>query len=245
MCAASRTRGSRSIPPLLAIDCAGPVCSVALVAAGGIEVSRSNRIDRGHAEILLPTIAAALDEAGAAYRDIGCFAVTVGPGSFTGIRTAIATARGLALALSKPLVGVTTLEAVAFGARCAAVESAADCLVVLDTRRADLYAQRFAPDGAARTLPAAMMPERLVSTIGAGPLLLAGDAAASLVPLLDTHGIAFDGPAGEGFADPVDIARIAAERWSSRSAGELPPVRPLYLRAPDATRPPAGGRLRP
>ncbi|MDE0175987.1 MAG: tRNA (adenosine(37)-N6)-threonylcarbamoyltransferase complex dimerization subunit type 1 TsaB [Defluviicoccus sp.] len=233
------------MPLLLAIDCAGPACSVALAAAGKIEASRSVRLARGHAEVLMATIADALAESGADYRDIGCFAVTVGPGSFTGIRTAIAAARGLALALSRPLVGVTTLEAVARGARRAAARGDADCLVALDTRRADLYAQRFAPDGAARTLPVAMMPERLVSTVGAGPLLLAGDAAASLVPLLDARGIAFDGPAGEGFADAADVAGIAAERWNSPNAGDLPPVRPLYLRPPDATKPPAGGRLRP
>lgn len=245
MSAASRTRGSKSMPALLAIDCAGPVCSVALAVAGDIRTSRSVRLARGHAEILMPTIADALAESDADFRDIGCFAVTVGPGSFTGIRTAIAAARGLALALSRPLLGVTTFEAIAVGARLAAARSGADCLVVLDTRRADLYAQRFAPDGAARTLPVAMMPEQLVSTVGAGPLLLAGDAAASLVPHLEARGIAFDGPVGEGFANAADVARIAAERWNSRNAGDLPPVRPLYLRAPDATRPPAGGRLRP
>ena len=245
MRAASRTRGSETMPPLLAIDCAGPACSVALAVAGDIEASRSVRLARGHAEVLMPLIADVLSESGAAFRDIGCFAVTVGPGSFTGIRTAIATARGLALALSRPLVGVATFEAVAVGARLAAAQSGADCLVLLDTRRADLYAQRFAPDGAARTLPVAMMPEQLVSTIGAGPLLLAGDAAASLVPHLDERGIAFEGPVGEGFVNAADVAGIAAERWDSRNAGVLPPVRPLYLRAPDATRPPAGGRLRP
>lgn len=245
MRAESRTRESKSMPPLLAIDCAGPVCSVALAAAGEITASRSIPLARGHAEVLMPMIADALAETGAAYRDIGCFAVTVGPGSFTGIRTAVAAARGLALALSRPLVGVPTLEAVARGARLAAARSDADCLVVLDTRRADLYAQRFAPDGAARTRPVAMMPEPLVSTVGAGPFLLAGDAAASLAPLLDARGIAFDGPAGKGFADAADIAGIAAERWNMRKAGDVPPVRPLYLRAPHATRPPGGGRLRP
>ena len=233
------------MPALLAIDCAGPACSVALAEAGGIRSSRTARVARGHAEILMPTIAETLDDAGMRYPDIACFAVTVGPGSFTGIRTAIATARGLALALSRPLIGVTTLEAAARGARLAAPESGADCLVVLDTRRADLYVQRFAPDGAARSRPSAMMPEPLVSSLGAGPLLLTGDAAASLVPLLRTRGVAFDGPVGDGFANADVAAGIAAERWVSRVDGESPPVRPLYLRAPDATRPPAGGRLRP
>ena len=245
MCAASETGRSTPMPPLLAIDCAGSVCSVALAAAGEVRASRSARLARGHAEILMPMIADTLAGSGIVYRDIGCFAVTVGPGSFTGIRTAIATARGLALALSRPLVGVTTLEAVARGARFAAPQCDADCLVVLDTRRADLYAQRFAPDGAARTRPLAMMPEPLVSSLGAGPLLLAGDAAASLAPLLAARGVDFDGPAGDGFADAADVAGIAAGRWDPRLSGKLPPVRPLYLRPPDATRPPAGGRLRP
>ncbi len=232
-------------PPLLAIDCAGLACSVALEAGGEIRASRSARVARGHAQILMPTIAETLDEAGMRYPDIACFAVTVGPGSFTGIRTAMAAARGLALALTRPLIGVTTLEAVARGARFAAPESSADCLVVLDTRRADLYAQRFAPDGAARSRPFAMMPEPLVSSLDAGPLLLAGDAAASLVPLLRIRGAAYDGPVGEGLADAAVVARIGAERWASLPDGELPPVRPLYLRAPDAIRPPAGGRIRP
>ena len=131
------------------------------------------------------------------------------------------------------------------GARTASPEGAADCLVALDTRRADLYAQRFASDGAARTRPLATMPEPLVASLGAGPLLLSGDAAASIVPLLNARGISFYGPVGEGFADAATVAGIASERWTSRLAGELPPVRPLYLRAPDATRPPGGGRLRP
>ena len=244
MSAPRQTGPSPPFPPLLAIDCAGPACSVALEAAGEIRAVRSARVARGHAEILMPMIAETLDEARMRYRDIACFAVTVGPGSFTGIRTAIAAARGFALALSRPLIGVTTLEAVARGARLAASDSRADCLVVLDTRRADLYAQRFAPDGAARSRPFAMMPEPLVSSLDAGPLLLAGDAAHSLVSFLRIRGVVFHGPVGEGFADVGVVARIGAERWTSLPDGEPPPVRPLYLRAPDAARPPAGGRLR-
>ena len=245
MSAPNRAGPPTPMSTLLAIDCAGPACSVALEAAGEIRAARSARVARGHAQILMPMIAEALDESRMGYGDIACFAVTVGPGSFTGIRTAIAAARGLALALSRPLIGVTTLEAVARGARLAAPECSADCLVVLDTRRTDLYAQRFAPDGAARSRPFAMMPEPLVSTLDAGPLLLAGDAAASLVPFLRARGVAFHGPLGEGLADAAVVARIAAERRASLPDGELPPVRPLYLRPPDATRPPAGGRLRP
>ena len=235
----------RPAAPLLAIDGAGAACSVALAAGDEIRAARSARLARGHSEILMPMIAEVLAEAGIGYREIGCFAVTVGPGSFTGIRTAIAAARGLALALSRPVVGVTTLEAMARAALRVAPGAGADCLVVLDSRRADLYAQRFAPDGAALTGPLAMMPEPLVSLLGAGPLLLAGDSAASVAPLLTARDIEFRGPLGGGVADPAVVAEIAAERWLAPPAEGLPPPRPLYLRAPDAIKPPGGGRLRP
>ena len=231
--------------PLLAIDGAGSACSVALAAGGEIRAARSVRLARGHSEVMMPMIADVLDEAGIGYREIACFAVTVGPGSFTGIRTAIATARGLALALSRPVVGVTALEAVARAALRAAPGAGAECLVVLDSRRADLYAQRFAPDGAALTGPLAMMPEPLVSSLGAGPLLLAGDSAASVARLLEARGICFRGPIGDGVADAGVVAEIAAERWLAPPAEGLLPPRPLYLRAPDAVKPQGGGRLRP
>ena len=245
MSAASPTRRARPVAPLLAIDGAGAACSVALAAGGEIRAARSARLARGHAEILMPMIADVLAEAGSFYREIGCFAVTVGPGSFTGIRTAIAAARGLALALSRPVIGVTAFEAIARAALRAAPGGGADCLVVLDTRRADLYAQRFAPDGAALTGPLAMMPEPFVSSLGAGPLLLAGDAAASIRPLLEARGIGFRAPVGEFRADAAVVAEIAAERWRSPPADGLQPPRPLYLRPPDAVKPPGGGRLRP
>ena len=232
-------------PPLLAIDSSGAACSVALVGGGGIRAARSARMARGHAEALMPMVGEVLAEAGTGYREIGCFAVTVGPGSFTGLRTGIAAARGLALALSRPAIGVTAFEAIARAALRAATGDGADCLVVLDTRRADLYAQRFAPDGAALTGPLAMMPEPLVSSLGAGPLLLAGDAASSVLPLLEARGIDCGGRVAEGIADAAVVAEIAVERWRSTPAGELRPPRPLYLRPPDAIKPPGGGRLRP
>ncbi|MDE0057721.1 MAG: tRNA (adenosine(37)-N6)-threonylcarbamoyltransferase complex dimerization subunit type 1 TsaB [Defluviicoccus sp.] len=231
--------------PLLAIDSSGAACSVALVRGSEIRAARSARMARGHAEALMPMVGEVLAEAGTRYREIGCFAVTVGPGSFTGLRTGIAAARGLALALSRPVIGVTAFEAVARVALRAVAGDGTDCLVVLDTRRADLYAQRFAPDGAALTGPLAMMPEPLVSSLGAGPLLLAGDAAASVRPLLEARGIDCWGPTGEGVADAAAVAEIAAERWRAPPAEGLEPPRPLYLRPPDAIRPPGGGRLRP
>ena len=240
---AASPRARPPAAPLLAIDAAGPACSVALALAGETRARRSVRAARGHSGILMPMIEDVLAEAGIGYREIDCLAVTVGPGSFTGIRTALAAARGLALALDRPLIGVTTLEAVARAALRAAPGGGADCLAVLDTGRADVYAQRFAPDGAARAEPVATMPEALAAALGAGPLLLAGDAAAAVAPLLEARGVGFRGPVGDGVADAAIVAAIAAGRRCSASAGEAP--RPLYLRPPDAVKPLGGGRLRP
>ncbi|MGQ3295635.1 MAG: tRNA (adenosine(37)-N6)-threonylcarbamoyltransferase complex dimerization subunit type 1 TsaB, partial [Shinella sp.] len=100
---------------LLAIDTAGTGCYAALydtdqdtiLGAAGADIGR------GHAERLMDFVDAALDAAGMTLQDIGRIAVTVGPGSFTGIRVGVAAARGLALALGVPAVGVSTLAALA------------------------------------------------------------------------------------------------------------------------------------
>src|SRR6266404_2143129 len=103
---------------LLAIDTAGPDCAVALARSGAdggkILVRTSERIGRGRAERLMPMIESALAEAGADFADLDRVAVTTGPGSFTGVRVGIAAARGLALALDIPAVGVRSLDALAF-----------------------------------------------------------------------------------------------------------------------------------
>src|SRR4051812_18694458 len=102
---------------VLAIDTAGPDCAVALARfdADRIEILArgAESIGRGHAERLLPIIESVLSQAGCSFHDLDRVAVTVGPGSFTGVRVGIAAARGLALALNIPAVGVGTLDALA------------------------------------------------------------------------------------------------------------------------------------
>ena len=101
---------------LLAIDTAGPVCAVALARAadGGPEILTriEERIGRGHAERLMPMIEEALTCAQKSFDDLDRIGVTIGPGSFTGVRVGVAAARGLALALDIPAVGVGSLDAI-------------------------------------------------------------------------------------------------------------------------------------
>ena len=102
---------------VLAIDTACSACSAALARDGVVVAARSEAMARGHAEALMPMVQAVMAEARIAWADLELVAVTNGPGSFTGLRTGLAAARGIALAQGIPVAGVTTLEAVAAAGR--------------------------------------------------------------------------------------------------------------------------------
>src|SRR5690606_31255363 len=109
-------RGHRMI--VLAIDTAASLCAACLWDSSAGERGRCVLdIGKGHAEHLIGVIDKALKQADLAYAQVDAIAVSVGPGSFTGVRVGVSTARGLALALSVPPIGVTTLEALAAQAR--------------------------------------------------------------------------------------------------------------------------------
>lgn len=234
---------------ILAIDTAAGACSAAVWDGGRVH-QRLLEMSRGHAEALLPLVLATLADAGRSFADLDLLAVTIGPGAFTGLRIGLAAARGLALATGLPCIGVTTLEAVA--AAVPASETAGrPLLVALDSKRGDVYAQAFidgekaseavvvAPAGLARLLAA-------VPVLPAGPLAVAGDAAAMVLPALAAAGIAAAAASGPGYPLAAHVAAIAAGRTPAGGA-PLPPPSPLYLRPP-ATGPqpaapkPAAGR---
>ena len=119
---------------VLAFDTALGACSVAAWSEGEILAARHQRLERGHAEALMPMVEAVRAEAGLAYDEFDLIAVTVGPGTFTGLRIGLAAARGLALASGVALVGLTTLEVVAWGIP-EQVRGADPVLAVHDARR--------------------------------------------------------------------------------------------------------------
>jgi tRNA threonylcarbamoyladenosine biosynthesis protein TsaB len=210
---------------VLGLDCAGSACSAALWVDGKIMASRSEVMERGQAEALLPMIASVLDEARADIGALDRVAVTVGPGSFTGVRTGLATARGLALARNLPVIGVTSFGAAA--ALVAAPDAREPLLIALESKRAELFLQLFETGKAHEAA--------LVSLDGwavfapSGRFYLSGDGAQRFAAGLGRSGPILL-PARESHA--ISAARLAAVMPAPAS-----PPRPLYLRAPDVTFP--------
>jgi len=130
-----------SDPTILAFDTSAAHCAAALLYGGVIVAERREAMARGQAERLMTLLEEVLGAAGIGWRDLDAVAVGVGPGNFTGIRIAVSAARGLALGLGKPAVGVSTLEAQAEGV-------ARPCLSLHDARRGMTFAQVLGPDGA-------------------------------------------------------------------------------------------------
>ncbi|MDH3228650.1 MAG: tRNA (adenosine(37)-N6)-threonylcarbamoyltransferase complex dimerization subunit type 1 TsaB [Alphaproteobacteria bacterium] len=217
---------------LLAVDCATNACSAALWLDGGPGPRRYRPMRRGHAEALMPMVGAVMDEAGLSFSDLDAIAVTTGPGAFTGIRIGLAAARGFALAAGLPLIGVTTLEAVA----SAHDGGGAHLLVALDSKRDDIYVQLFGPDGAPLTDPASAVPEAAARLVPEGPAVaLAGDAADRMAAALAGREPAPRRLGGPGLPDAAVVARLAARRFAAAPPGpRKAPPSALYLRPPDA-----------
>ncbi len=203
-------------------------------------------MERGHAAALMPMVGAVMAEAGCGFGDLDAVAVTIGPGTFTGLRIGLATARGLALAANLPVLGVTTLEAVANGVPPERI-GGANLLVALDTKRADIYLQPFSRDLAPLASPAALMPTAigaaLAKNVPSGRLGLVGAAAAPALAALagnrSYRAAVLDAPP---LPDAAVVARLAAARFGSESrpgAGSARPT-PLYLRPPAASPPHSG-----
>ena len=207
---------------ILAFDCAGAQCAAAIVADGETLAEKRIASDRGHAQLLMPLLVELTREAGFRFGDIDRFAVTTGPGSFTGIRVALAAAHGLALGTGKPIVGVSVFDVIA--AQAAAVAAFPCLLVAIDSRRAEIFVQLFDAGGIARSEPAMLAPEAVANWAGPAPIMLAGDGAALLV-LHFSAALAADLPS---LVDPTALARLAAARQAGR------PPAPFYLRPPDA-----------
>jgi tRNA threonylcarbamoyladenosine biosynthesis protein TsaB len=207
---------------ILALDTASPVCAACLSRDGQVLAEASETIGTGHAERLMPMVHELMAHANISYRDIGMIATSIGPGSFTGVRTGLAAAKGFAQALNIPAVGVSTLEAIAFEARQTAGNQA--LRVVIDAKRGEVHTQDFGPDGAPDGVPVLLSLQDAKG--GRGTRLLAGNGAG----LVDAETISLLPQA------PTASIKIYAEIAELRGAIDTTSLTmmPLYLRGADA-----------
>ena len=197
----------------LAIDTASDETSVACVAVNGDYSVLQEKLVRGQGELLMDMIQRVLQQMNKTAKDLTCIAVTVGPGSFTGVRIGLATARGLGLALNIPVMGVDNFYATAYQLSCAVT-------VVLDTRRNDYFVQNFDKNGKSLSTATIMTADRLkqipkLVACGSGALKLKEEINCKLV---------------EHMPLALAVAKIALE---SPDKTVLP--HPLYLRDADVT----------
>jgi tRNA threonylcarbamoyladenosine biosynthesis protein TsaB len=217
---------------ILAIDTALEACAVALLdsEANSFRAHESQAMARGHAEALMPTIDRVMKAAELPFTEVDRIAVTVGPGSFTGLRVGISAARGLGLAADKPVVGVTTLSA--FAAPFLS-EAGGPIVSLIDARHDHVYMQVVSGDGASLVRPRVAATADVFADFLAhaqlGAPRLVGNAARLVA---DRWPADLAPPAGVEQRAAPDIGWIAWLGVAADPSSSRP--RPLYLRPVDA-----------
>jgi tRNA threonylcarbamoyladenosine biosynthesis protein TsaB len=228
---------------MLAFDTSAGVTAVAVLEADRVVIEDSTPSEERHAETLLPRIEQCLERAGMGLSDLDSIAVGIGPGSFTGVRVGVATAKGLALATGKPLRGVVSLAALAVSVlEC---DSAPELLVapILDAYKGEVFAALYRVSDAQTTLllpPFHALPELAAERIAS----VAGDRAARVLgsgyrrytdriqlPAAIVLDAAWDSPHAR------HIAREARRLFAEEGPSDVAKLAPLYVRDSDAQLP--------
>ena len=199
-------------PVVLAFDTSAAHCAAAVVSGSRILAQRVEQMDKGQAERLMPLLAEVLAEAQMGYAGLSAIGVGTGPGNFTGVRISVAAARGLALGLGIPAIGISGFEALAAGLPD-------DVVTLLDARRGALWLAGRGID------PQLVEPPDIPDRIRCRPLV--GHRAEELA--LHSGGAVYR----QAVPMAVAIARLAAARLGTPQ----PRPAPMYLRAADAALP--------
>jgi tRNA threonylcarbamoyladenosine biosynthesis protein TsaB len=218
---------------ILAIDTALDACAAAVLDTdqNKLIAQESQAMKRGHAEALMPLIVRVMKESGVAFDALDRIAATTGPGSFTGLRVGLSAARGIALAASKPVVGITTLAA--YAAPHVSEHGEHPIISAIDARHDHVYLQVVSGHGGPLLTPRVAPIAEALEASRFGAPHLTGNAANMLAERWPKEA-----------APPVKVDQQAAPDigWVAWLAAAVDPgvatPRPFYLRAPDA-KPPA------
>ncbi|MDR2902685.1 MAG: tRNA (adenosine(37)-N6)-threonylcarbamoyltransferase complex dimerization subunit type 1 TsaB [Lactobacillales bacterium] len=198
----------------LAIDTSSSYISVALLAESDVVQYVHLEMQTGQSEALFPAIQKLFDGTRYTQKDLTQIAVAVGPGSYTGVRIGLSTARGLSLALGIPVIGVTNFAAWSYGLMT-------PVRVTLDTRRGEYYTQSFDGDGNETSEPAIVSLAQLEKML---PFTAVGDAARDVAEKIKCDSVEKVSPAA------VSIGKYAVQYPQKGKSAE-----PLYLREADVT----------
>lgn len=214
---------------ILAIDTALGACSVCVYdgeTATAVAVE-AEEMATGHAEALMPMIQRVMAQVEGGFHSLSRVAVTIGPGSFTGLRIGISAARAIGLATGIPVVGVSTLAA--YAAPLINPAEAGVIAVAIDARHGALFFQAFAMSGRTIVLPRVIPVKEAGRAIGSGPVRIAGSGAGPLAVEAMTLGL----KASIADLRPApDIGAVA--RLGLAADPATAPPKPLYLRPPSA-----------
>lgn len=217
---------------ILALDTSMGACSAAVLAIDGAarrQVLREAPMARGHAEALMPMVAEAMKESGLAFAKLDLIAATLGPGSFTGVRIAIAAARGLGLVTRAKLFGADSLSVMARSALASVEVGKAPFAVAVDARRGMLYLGVYDEAGRRRNGPLLIAPDEALQLLPPKLAIAVGSGAGLLAEAGARAGRGIEARLAELQPSAAALAEIAYE-----SGETAPTLRPLYLRPPDA-----------
>lgn len=214
---------------ILAFDTALTGCNVALLTASGQRLSKQVETQRDQARLLVPMIQEILSEASLAFQDIDLIAATRGPGSFTGLRLGLATARSLAMALKKPVMGIDSFDFMFEHYKAQNIDK--PLLIVLETKRHDFYVQAFKTTGLKDGDPVAAEALKIAETFDLTKYVVGGDCLDRFKSVIGKTIEMLDSVLQP---DPILLCDIASKRTFPELDNR---PNPLYLRGADISQP--------
>ena len=222
---------------ILSLETSAKACSAAVTDDGAVLASAFQNAGLTHSRSLMPMVEAMLKNASLTLADMDAVAVARGPGSFTGIRIGVAAAKGLAFAGEKPVIGVSTLEAMA--QQCACLGGRIVC--AMDARRGQIYNAVFRAEDSVLTRlsedRAIALPELTAELAGSDePITVVGDGAALCLQALEAAGLPCRPAPPQLIAQSAVGVGLTAQRLSADPAELLSAqaLTPFYLRPPQA-----------
>lgn len=222
---------------LLLIETSTPVASVVL--SHGLEsiASLTMNIEKGHARLIAPMIQQCLTNAQWSVSDLDGIVVSAGPGSYTGLRVGVSTAKGIAFAGQIPLLSINSLQGLAGSVLPVAKALNASIISMTDARRMEVYLARFDQQGQEISPTEAVIIEEgsLSDWLNAGPHLFVGDGVEKCREIFSTHPNAILLP--EFSYDAAGMISLANEKFQRQEFEDLEAFEPFYLKSVRITKP--------